>query len=237
MEKVIYALWRDPHQDKSDFNKRWLEETGPALAAHARSVRLNLQDDAVADGASPRTVSTKPAIEAALQMWVDTAEDTARAPLDEIVGEACQRFSAWLVCEATPIINTAFPAPEGARTPGFSQIVFLGRPPRLSWEAWREAWQRHHTKPAIETQSNFEYQQNLVMRPLTYGAPDYAAIVEECFPIEALNDTSVYFDAKDDPKKLEANVKKMMDSVARFIDHDRMDCFPTSQYDVKKLFC
>ena len=236
MEKVVYALWAETADARDALNGRLLEKTGARLCDAARAVRINIQDNDVANAASPRSVATRPQMDAVVQLWLDSANDEARAPIDDIIHETAARAAAWLVCESTPIVNTAHPAAAGARTPGFSQIVFLGRPPRLTWDAWREAWQGQHTKPAIETQSNFEYQQNLVVRPLSYGAPAYAAMVEECFPIEALNDMRLYFDAAGDQEKFEKNMGVMMDSVARFIDQDRMDCFPTSQYDLKKLF-
>ena len=235
MEKIVYALWRDTAIDRDAFNARLKDEIAPRLAAQAYAVRINIQDADVANGTSPRMVSTNPQMDAVVQLWVDSARDIARQPLDAIVAEAAPRFAAWLVCESTAIANTRHPPQPGVRTEGFAQVVFLGRPPRLTWEAWREIWQRDHTVTGIETQANFEYVQNLVIRPLTYGAPDYAAMVEECFPRAALTDEAVYFDAPNDPAKLAANQQQMMESCARFIDFDRIDCIPTSQFEIKRL--
>ncbi len=235
MEKIIYALWRRAGEDRSALNRRLLDRAAPQLAKFAGGIRLNLQDEQVAAGASPRMTSVRPQMDAVVQLWVDSANDAARAPVDAILGDAADRVAAWLVSESTAIPNTSHPPKVGARTEGFSQIVFLGRPPRLSWEAWRQVWQQDHTAVAIETQSNFEYVQNLIIRPLTYGAPDFAAMVEECFPAAAFTDEQVYFDAVDDPAKLKANQTRMADSCARFIDFDRIDCLPTSQFDIKPL--
>lgn len=235
MEKIVYALWRDTATDRDAFNARLKDEIAPRLAEQAYAVRINLQDADVANGTSPRMASTNPQMEAVVQLWIDSARDIARQPLDAIVAEAAPRFAAWLVCESTAIANNRHPPQPGVRTEGFSQVVFLGRPPRLTWEAWREIWQRDHTVTGIETQANFEYVQNLVIRPLTYGAPDYAAMVEECFPRAALTDEGVYFDAPNDPAKLAANQQQMMESCARFIDFDRIDCIPTSQFEIKRL--
>jgi hypothetical protein len=235
MEKIIYALWRDPRVERTAFNARLRRETAPLLAELAHAVRINLQDETVAESRSPRMASTRPQMEAVIQVWADSARPAVRKPLDELVGKAASRFEAWLVAEAVEIANTRHPPRPGERTEGFSQVVFLGRPPRLTWEAWRELWQDGHTTVAIETQANFEYVQNLVVRPLTYGAPDYAAIVEECFPEAAMLDEAVYFDAPDAPAKLKTNQTAMDDSCARFIDFDRIDCLPTSQFEIKPL--
>lgn len=235
MEKVVYALWRDPSEPLEAFNLRLREQAAPRLAERARALRLNVQDATVAGGSSPRLTSTRPQMDAVVQVWLDSAHDAVRRPLDELVQAVAARFAAWLVCEATAIPNTQHPPRVGERTEGFSQIVFLGRPPRLTWDAWREAWQNDHTAVAIETQANFEYVQNLIVRPLTYGAPAYAAVVEECFPARAFSDPSVYFDAEGSAARLELHQARMAESCARFIDFDRIDCIPTSQYQVKPL--
>ena len=235
MEKIVYALWRDPGEDRGLFNTRLREQIAPQLAQATKAVRINLQDEAVTGGASPRIVSTRPQMDAVIQLWLDSAHDKGRSPVDEIIRQCDARFAAWLACESTAIPNTAHPPRSGLRTEGFSQIVFLGRPPRLSWGAWREIWQRDHTAVAIETQSNFEYVQNLLVRPLTYAAPDYVAMVEECFPPAAFTDERAYFDAVGDPEKLAINQARMAESCARFIDFERIDCLPTSQYEVKAL--
>jgi hypothetical protein len=235
LEKIVYALWRDAATDREQFNARLRNEVAPRLAGLARAVRINVQDAEVANGTSPRMACTNPQMEAVVQLWLDSANDPARAPIDAIIAEIAPRFAAWLVCESTALPNTLYPPRAGERTEGFSQIVFLGLPPRLTSDGWLQIWRRDQTPVAIETQSNFEYVQNLVVRPLTYGAPSYAAIIEECFPYAALTDEAVYFDAVDDPVKLAAIQQRMMETCARFIDFDRIDCIPTSQFEVKPL--
>ena len=236
MEKIIYALWKDGGDDRAAFNTHLREKTGPALCDKALSVRLNLQDEFVSGGTSPRAKATDPQMDAIIQLWVDSANDSLRAPIDALIGAACSRFEAWLVSESTAIKNTQYPPETGQRTEGFSQMVFLKRPDGMVWDEWRQHWHNTHTKVAIETQSNFEYHQNLVTRRLTENSGRYAAIVEECFPSAAFTNTLVYFDAPDDEAKMQANLKAMMNSVANFIDHTKMDCIPTSQYDQKTLF-
>ena len=235
MEKVIYALWRAPGQDMNGFNARLRKEIGPELAKHAKAVRLNIQDEHVEGGNSPRLNSRRPQMDAVIQVWTDSGNDLFRRPLDEVIAGAGGTFAAWLVSESTAIENTLHPPRPGQRTEGFSQMVFLGLPPRLTWETWLHNWKNYQTPVAIETQSNFEYIQNLVVTPLTEGAPDYVAIVEECFPAEAFHDVAAYFDAKDSPAKLEENQTRMADTCALFMDFDRVECIPTSQYEIKSL--
>jgi hypothetical protein len=235
VEKIIYALWRDRSEPRDAFNARLLGEVASLLTPMVRALRINVQDDAVATGTSPRITSTRPQMEAVVQLWLDSANDAARAGVDAIVAGVAPRHAAWLASESTVLPNRLHtPAPD-ERTEGFSQIVFLGLPPRLSWTAWRNIWERQHSAVAVDTQANFEYVQNLIVRPLTYGAPSYVAMIEECFPAAALHDEAVYFDAVGDAARLAENQRLMMESCARFIDFDRIDCIPTSQFDIRRL--
>lgn len=86
---------------------------------------------------------------------------------------------------------------------------------------------------AIDTQDNFLYVQNVVVRPLTHAAPVYDAIVEECFPDAAMTDPHAFFDAVGDADKLQRNVQAMMESCQRFIDFDKIDVLPSSQYVIR----
>ncbi|AEI82115.1 hypothetical protein CNE_BB1p06950 (plasmid) [Cupriavidus necator N-1] len=102
----------------------------------------------------------------------------------------------------------------------------LKRPPRLTHEAWLDIWHQDHTQVAIETQDDFLYVQNVVVHPLTHGAPIIDAVVEECFPASAMTDPHAFFDAVGDEDKLKRNSGSMMDSCNRFIDFDKLDVVP-----------
>lgn len=228
MEKLVYALWAD--QDRAGFNAKLARDLVPKLQAlGVAQLRLNVQDDIVAPGAALIQQATDPQFDAALQFWMPSANPIFRDAVDQAIAAHCQRFAAWLVVESTIITNDK-PTP-GERSEGFSQLAFLTKPVRLSWEQWRSIWQASHTQIAIDTQSNFEYVQNLVVRPLTEGAPDFVAIVEECFPLAALTDPLVFFDAVGDQDKFDRNLATMMESCDRFIDRGTIDVILTSQFD------
>ena len=89
---------------------------------------------------------------------------------------------------------------------------------------------RDQTKVGPETQDTFYYGQNIVVRALTNGAPPLDGIVEECYPIEALTDHLVYWRASGSEEVFQANLKRELDNVARFIDGDSTSVFITSQY-------
>ena len=234
MEKVIYLLWRDTEESGEAFSQRLRGGLADELLdLGARGVQLNVADAAAAPGESLRQSNTRPQIEGMLSLWLDSAVEKFRSPFDEAVANAVPRMAAYLVTESQPICNTRHPPVTGQRTAGFSQVAVLRRPPRLTYEAWLDIWHNSHTQVAIDTQTTFQYVQNVIVRSLSYGAPVYDAVVEECFPAEAMSDPQVFFDGVDNPEKFQCNLAAMMESVQRFIDLDKIDVVPTSQYVIK----
>ena len=232
MEKVIAALWKPEQEDRATFNARILADLPDALnAAGASHIRINLEDAVTDGGAALRQTRGAPQQHATVQFWMPSANAIFRSAVDDALRGASARFAAWLVLESTILPNKDHSPAKGARTWGWAQMAFLTRPERLTFDAWLAIWQDHHTRVAIETQSNFEYVQNIVIRALTPDAPPYAAIVEECFPESALSDPYVFFDAVGDQAKFDANLATMMDSCDRFIDRGTIDVIPTSQYN------
>jgi hypothetical protein len=233
VEKVIAALWKPEGQTAAAFNAELLNKLGAELnAAGARLVRLNLQDEAVAGGATLARVNTKPQMHAIAQLWMPSANDRFRGAIDTALGRSSSRVAAWVAVESTITPNDRYPPRRGERTHGFSQATFLGRPTRLSQHEWLHLWQSAHTPVAIETQANFEHIQHVLVNALTDDAPEFAAFVEECFPLEALTDPHAFFDAVGDKAKLERNRAAMMESCTRFVDFDKIDVLITSQFEL-----
>ena len=231
MEKVVCLLWAAAGAEREVFNAGLLERLPAALAdAGATRIRLNLEDAQVAAGAPLRQSRGPRQHDAVVQFWLPSANPLLRGAIDRVLDAECDHWHGWLVAESTIIANAAYPARRGERTAGWAQMAFLTLPERLSHTQWREIWQDHHTLVAIETQANFEYVQNLVVRALTPDAPPYVAIVEECFPAAALTDPFVFFDAVGDPARFRANLDRMMASCERFIDSGTIDVIPTGQY-------
>lgn len=241
MEKVIAALWAPPQQSREEFGAALLGTLPQALvAAGASRVRLNLRDATVAPGEALVQQWQSPQQAAVVQFWMPSANARFRTEVDAALAAHSAWFAAWLVCESEIIPNTAHPcsanvSPGKHRTWGWSQASFITFRPDITREEAVAHWHSHHTRVAIETQSNFEYVQNLIVRPLTEGAPAYSAFVEECFPLEALEQPEVFFDAVGNPEKFKANLDAMMASCHAFIDFTRNDIIPTSQFDFAHL--
>lgn len=232
MEKVIYLLWRDSAAPAATFIAALHDTLAPELrAAGARQLRLNIADADVAKAVGLKQIMLKPQPEALVQVWVDSAIAKLRAPIDAAIARAAPQYAAYLVTESQPIVNVKHPPQPGARTYGFAQVALLRRPTALAYTDWLDVWHNSHTQVAIETQSTFEYVQNVVIRPLTPDAPAIDAIVEECFPPAAMTDFKAFFDAPGDEPKFKANFQRMLQSVARFIEPGKIDVIPTSQFN------
>ncbi|GAB3287159.1 EthD domain-containing protein [Parahaliea aestuarii] len=227
MEKLIYPLWASSAGDA--LRDRLLTDIIPALRAceGTRAVRLTVADSAVAAAAAKRVERLPPAPDAVLSLWLDNGGDRARQ--EALLATACDRFDCLLVTEAEPIVNRDQPAGPDGRVPGWCQVVFLETPPRLSRAEWLEVWQGSHTRVAIDVQDNFAYRQNVVVRAFCEGERLPDAMIEEDFPAAAMTSDHAFYGAPDDAE-LQRRVQAMMDSCARFIDFDRIDVLPMSEY-------
>jgi hypothetical protein len=193
------------------------ESIAAVRAAGGTAIQVNVPDHALGHPFGVAPDPDQPQLTAALSAWVDTAEGSLIADaLPAPAGDG--RWFGYLVTESEPLPNRTHPPGPDGRVPGFAQLVPLSVPDGLSWSEWRRRWQVDHTRVALATQSTFRYVQNVVLRALTSGAPHYAAIVEECFPIEATSDLHVFFDAVGDEAKLARHMAAMSESCDQFMD-------------------
>ncbi len=232
MEKLLYALWRSPSEAPDAFRDRLLNDTaGELLEAGVRGLQINAADSAVAPAAKSRMESSTPPPDGIVTLWLDAA--SARSAQESIIVASAPRAAGYLVTESEPLPNTAHVAQERSRTPGYNQVVFIQKPDRMHYSDWMAYWQGVHGPIALEVQSTFRYVQNVIARPLSYQAPTWDAVVEECFPSEAMTDPHAFYDAVGDPEKFRANAQAMLDSCNKFLDFGRLDCIPTSEYIIK----
>lgn len=229
MEKILYPVWMHHTDNSETFSSRLRGPLADAiLASGVHALQVNVADEAVAPAATLRQSNSQHPMQGMVSIWINSARE--RGAVESLLKQHVHRFAGYLVCESEPIRNTTRRAPAGERTPGWSQVVTLQRPPRLTHEAWLDYWLQHHTIVGIETQANFRYTQNVVVRRLTLDAPVVDAIIEECFPTEAMTSQHAFYDAAGDDEKLRKHFTTMMESCGRFIDPDKLDVVPTSEY-------
>ena len=164
---------------------------------------------------------------AAVSFWLENADD--RGPAEAALAGCAPRIAGYLVAESRPLVHETKP---GGRSDGMKQVCCVAKKPGLSDEEFYEIWTNDHKQVAIETQSTTGYARNVIVRPLTTGAPDiWTGIVEETFPIGALTDPKIFYDAEDDAQ-FKANLDRMMASVVRFLDEGPMELAHMSEYDL-----
>lgn len=233
MEKVVYLLAFGADGPPTDLTPRLRGPVGRAiLDAGARRVTVNVGDDHVAGAAPLRMAGSARPADAVVSVWVDSAVDHLRAPVDAAVAGAGARPDAYLVTESVPLVDPRVPSAPGGRVDGYAQVATFCRPEGQDPDEWRHLWLDLHTPVAIATQDTFSYVQNVVVRALTPGAPARHAIVEECFPEAAMTDPYVFYDAVGDDERLARHQRELFASVQRFIDLATIDVLPTSRYDL-----
>lgn len=229
MEKLIYLMWAKPGQGSPAYREALINEAIPSLrSALATRIRLNLADDAVAPAIKLRIESTKPAPDAMVSFWLDSA--VQRQPHEKILLQHSEKIMGYLVTESVPLDHAKSVA-VGKRVGGMNQVVLLRKPVALPADEWLDIWLNSHTAIAMETQSTFGYRQNVVTRKLTGNAMDLDAIVEENFPAAAMTSAHAFYNADGDDQKLKNNRNRMFTSVQRFLDLARLDCLPMSEYN------
>ena len=223
MEKLCYLLFHEADLPGSELRQALTAKAVPALrAGDAREITLHVQDEEVAAGTPLRR--SDPPIRAMVSFWLDDAD--LRGPCEDALRPHARRLAGYVVLESRPLLHEA---PVGGRTPGTNQVTCIARKPGLDYDEFIRIWHGDHRSVAIETQSTTGYVRNEIVRKLTPGAPGWAAIVEETFPIGALTDPKVFYAARDDAD-LRARMQRMIESCRRFLDFEPMEYTHMSEY-------
>lgn len=226
MQKLFYLLRDAASADGDALRTAIIEKAVPAIrACGATGITVFAADRDVAAGRPVRQID--PPIRAMVSFWIEDAAD--RTPAEAALGSLVKSIAGYLVVESRPLVHAT---PRGQRTPGMKQISCVTKRADLPQDEFIRIWHEDHRKVAIETQSTFGYVRNEIFRPVTQGAPmQWTAIVEESFPIEALVDPHVFYDAKSEAE-YQANFKRMMESCGRFLDHGPIEVTYVSEYEL-----
>src|SRR5262245_3705378 len=223
MEKLCYLVFRDAEVPGSALRQALVEKAVPSLrAAGAREITLHVQDEEVAAGTPLRR--SDPPIRALVSFWLHDSDE--RPACEGALRPHARRLAGYLVVESRPLLHDP---PRGRRTPGTNQVTCIARKPGLDPAEFIRIWHGDHRAVAIETQSTTGYVRNEIVRGLTPGAPPWAAIVEETFPIGALTDPKVFYAAASD-EELGQHMQRMIASCQRFLDFEPMEYTHMSEY-------
>ncbi len=235
MEKLVTLLWKPEAQSSQAFADLLLTKLAVELQAGSRGLKICVSDDDTAAGESLIMSTTKQPKAAMLSYWLDMSQQHEQ--MEKLLAPHCDALATFLVVESTPIINTKQQAALGKRTPGFAQITCVQARQDLAYEEFLRIWHYEHMACAIETQSTFQYIRNEIVRRLSgdIELPDWTAVVEEGFPVGALSNPQVFYDAEGDEKKFQANLNRMMTTVQKFLEMETIDVSAMSEYIFERL--
>ena len=229
MEKLAYQLWKKDDDSLETFKEALLKNLSRDIGELVSELQINIADSDVIPANHLVQSNYPPAPNAVLFIKVKSyfLANTLESHLEKITN----KIYGFVVSESI-ILDSSEKSPLGLRSEGFSQVVFLEKPKTMSTFDWFDHWTNFHTKIAIQTQSNFIYVQNTVVRSLQKESPSFIAIIEECFPSEAMTDPEVFYNAQNNPEQFAKHVQIMMDSCEKFIDFKKIEVIPTSRYRI-----
>ena len=229
MEKLAYQLWKKDGDSLETFKEALLKNLSKDIVDLVSELQINIADSDVIPANNLAQSNYPPAPNAVIFIKVKSyfLADTLESHLEKITN----KIFGFVVSESI-ILDSSEKSPLGLRSEGFSQVVFLEKPRTMSTFDWFDHWTNFHTKIAIQTQSNFIYVQNTVVRSLQKESPSFIAIIEECFPSEAMTDPEVFYNAQNNPEQFAKHVQIMMDSCEKFIDFKKIEVIPTSRYRI-----
>jgi hypothetical protein len=225
MQKLFYVLFDDANADGEKLREVMLGRWLPVLrASGAEDIRLLVSDQAVSAGRPIR--QHDPPIRSAVSFWLADLND--RAAAETAFAEIGHDNMAGFLVRETRRLD--YQRHKGQRTPGMKQLACVTKCEGLSTDEFLRIWHEEHSQVAIETQSTFGYVLNEIVRDLTTNGPGHwTAIVEESFPIEALDDPMVFYAAKSEVELAEKQ-KRLMKSCRRFLDLGQIDVTFLSEY-------
>lgn len=228
MEKLVYLGWAPEGVDGESLRETLLADLVPGLrSGGAANVQVAVADAAVGGEGVFSFSSEGTPKDAVVSFWLEVSADREWA--EALVADSFETVHGYLVCESRPIVPAAVAKP-GDRSVGASQITCIAARPDLSHVEFIDRWQGEFRVAAVECQDTIAYVRNEVVRPLTEGAPDWWAIVEESFPTEAMTNPEVFYDAVGDPERLAANQARLFAAVGEVIDLARVDASFYSEY-------
>lgn len=238
MEKLIYPLWPKAGTATESFKQELLGPVAEALIKlpTLSGLRICVVDEDVKPAAPYRMQTLHSELpDAIVSVWLDSY--LQRAEVEAVLQAYCHGMRSFLVTESEPLKASAsdigVEIGSGMRSNGMSEVVFLQRPERLSEAEWLDIWHNSHTQIAIDTQCTYGYRQNVVARSLSEGGPKIDAIIEENFEEKAIHSRAAFYDAENDEALYKSREQAMIESCMRFIDFDKIDCIPMSEYIFK----
>ena len=217
MTKTIFVVWGDDLA--TTLRDPGLHER--LAAAGVRRLQVNVEDEPVTG--AMRIDHLDDPIDGFVTVW-----DAEAGPVADVLRTAASTVHAYRVDE-----RRRLDPPEswdGSRADALANVAVLRRPDELDQAEWLQRWMVDHTAVGIRTQATFGYVQNIVLEPVTPGAPRIDGIVEELFPSAAVTDIHAFYGSGGDDAELGRRIDVLMASVNRIGADRQIDLVPTSRY-------
>lgn len=229
MEKLCYVLWKPATIDGAVFRDRLLAYVAPELRERGATRLSLLVADEHCDGFGKARITHMPdPLAGMLSLWLPNVD--AHPAIEAALTPHVANLAGYLVTESVVLPNQTHVSPVGVRTRGTTLLALLEQPARLAFEEWIRIWHGTHSPLALEIQCTYLYVRNVVARALTPGAPAWRGLVEEGFPSDAVLDPMRWYRADGNPEKLRENMGRMIASVRAFLDIERIESHPLSEY-------
>ncbi len=231
MEKVLYLAQLPDSTSAEHFRNHDMHSVADSLMSDITGVaRLSmlLDDDTVKPAAQWRIKSNDAMPEAVVSICLDSANHHPK--IQRILGRYLVGIRGFLVSESEALIN---PARGKGRSEGSVQLCTFSKKSEISQSELIQRWRGDHTAIAIDNQSSLAYRQNLVICELDSDTTGIDAIVEEQFPVKAMNSIEALFDAEQNPEELKKRRTIMQKSCERFIDFSTINVVHLSEFIFK----
>jgi hypothetical protein len=230
VEKLVYCLWRPPHEDIGAIRSSLLHEVAPRLLDSGVSgLRIEVEEPA----ASVMQVGALPdgsRLCASASVWLDSYDD--RAPIEDALALPGATFHGWIVAESVPKAYGVHRTwPDGQQSPGLSILTIFDKGPHVDEASFYRIWHGEHTPLTFEIHPFWLYVRNQVLRPVTEGAPSARGIVYEAVATDReLLDLPTFFGCPDEPERLMEQIGVVDAHLATFADTATLQCVATREW-------
>ncbi|MGB2693701.1 MAG: EthD domain-containing protein [Dehalococcoidia bacterium] len=225
MEKLIFFYHRADGLDREEFQRRYLDEHAPLVLEHCPRLRRYVVN--VFDTGKERSEPFEPdgtplSVDVAVELWYDRMEHYAdrsqrydspegAAAVDRSRAELVGASMGYHVDERVQRDNERGWA-VGARSPGEKLVAPLRRRADLTHDQFVEHWVHTHSPLALKhVLGMWRYVTNVVIEPVTAGAPETDGIVE----VHYMDERS--FDSPEGQAIMEVDVAQFLQTPSRLM--------------------
>jgi hypothetical protein len=238
LNKIVYCAWPPRGQDRGKSRDILLDELAPLLV-RAGAVRMSMDisdPESSMRSPAPKLYRDQP-ICGLINIWL---KDMSKCKhIEGLLAAAGFRIAGYLVDESvyTDYGGNRHSAkrdwPDGHRSPGVVAVTLMERPARIPREEWIRRWHGTMSPVSEAIQPRARYVRNLVLSPLTEGAPPFEGIVEEVWPSKKHVSNMFLFYGAENIFQLARNMYRILRTVKSFLDLRSIRTTIMSEYFIK----